>query len=133
MRRPLTCVLALALWVGAAAACGDDGARAGDATGASTTATTAPTSTAPADPAAAVDEFCTKTEELQALIQGLGEDPSKPPTSEQEARLSALAGETAQMMVTLQMSASTMLPGDAARFQECAAVLGGTGAIPAVP
>lgn len=127
MRRLL---LVLALVLGAAA-CGDDGG--GSAAGTTTSASTTTASTAPSDPAAQVDEFCAKTDEIKALFESAGDDPSQPPSSADEARISALLQEAAPMMVTLQMSTAQMLPGDIARFQECSAVLGGTGGIPELP
>lgn len=131
MRRRL-CVLALAAAL-ALVACGDDD-DGGSADAASTTAvsTTSPTETAPADPAGEVDAFCAKTDELQALIQGIGAGGEQP-TPEEQQQLSDVGGQAAQMMMTLQASVEHMLPSDVARFQECSAVLAGGGMAPPGP
>ncbi len=122
MRRGSVWVLALTLCVSGIAACGDDDEGSSATT---TTTTTAPTTTALDDPAAAVDEFCAKTEELDALAQELGDDPANPPSSEDEQYFQDLGGELLQMMMSLQPAAEQMLPGDAARFQECAEIFSG--------
>ncbi|HMJ77085.1 MAG TPA: hypothetical protein VK507_14000, partial [Iamia sp.] len=106
------------------AACGDDGGSRADA--ASTTAPSTTPSTAAIDTVAEVDAFCAKTDELRALLAEIeGRTQAEPPTSEEQAQIQTLGGEATQRMMTLQAYVPQMLPGDAARFQECSAVFGG--------
>jgi len=137
MRRGAAWVVALALCVGGTAACGGDdgGGDAADGT-TSTTATTAPETSAVADDlSAAVDDFCAKSEEFQQLIRASAGNgaagPVDPSTSEAaSARMTELTGELAGQLMTLQAQTAQMLPGDAARFQECAQVFGGGAQVP---
>jgi len=125
MRRGRSLVLAVALVLAGLAACGgDDGGSRADT--ASTTAPGTTPSTEAIDTAAEVDAFCAKTDELQALVAELqGRTQDNPPTSEEEARISALGGEATQRMMTLRAYVPQMLPGVAGRFQECSALFGG--------
>lgn len=126
MRRRL-CVLALAAAL-ALVACGDDDGGSADATTTTAAPTTSPTETAPADPAAEVDAFCAATDELRAILDEVAQNPDQQPTADQQARLQEVGGDATQRMMTLQASTAHMVPGDVARFQECAAVLSGGGA-----
>ena len=124
MRRGAAWVMALALCVGGTAACGDDG---DGAAAEGTTSSTGPTTTAASDGdlTAQVDEFCEKSEAVQARFQEMQSGTGDPPTSEEEAELSQLASEALPLMMTLQGQQAQMLPGDAARFQECANLFNG--------
>lgn len=132
-------VVALALCIGGTAACGgDDGGDAAAETTSTTgtTDTTGPETSAVADDlSAAVEDFCAKSEEFQALIRSSATNgaagPVDPSTSEAaSARMTELTGELATLLMTLQGQTAQMLPGDAARFQECASVFGGSPELP---
>ncbi|HEV7720404.1 MAG TPA: hypothetical protein VGO60_03935 [Iamia sp.] len=124
MRRRRPWILAVGLVLVGLAACGDDGGSR--ATASSTTAPATTPSTVAIDTAAEVDAFCTTTDELKALLAGMeARGTDQPPTSEEQARIQAVGGQATQKMMTLQGYLPRMLPGDAARFQECSAVFGG--------
>jgi hypothetical protein len=140
MRRGLACTLALGLALGASgiAACGDD--DGGGSASSTTTASTAPTSSAPGngsgdDLTSQVDQFCAITSELETIFRELsqgsdGGDAPPQPSPEQQARVQELGNQAAQLMMGLQGSVAQMIPSDAARFQQCAMVLGGPQGVP---
>jgi hypothetical protein len=118
--------LALTLTVLGASACSDQGDAASDRDASTTTEAG---STTAGDLSSQVDAFCAKAEEVTGLLAGLGNDPNDPPTAMEEAQIEESLTDATQMMIPLQLTTSAMTPGDAARFQECADLLGGTGGI----
>jgi hypothetical protein len=138
-------VMALALGVGGLGACGGDDSK--DAASTTTQGLTLKEG---------VDEFCKRTDEINEILFGLRPDPEETTTTEpgttvtpqgpttsqgsttsvievppeQEQRMSQLFLEASQMRTGLAGATADMLPGDAARFHECAAALGGGVDIP---
>lgn len=125
MRRGAAWAMALALCVGGTTACSDDGGDGGTAGGASTTTAATTGAEGGDDLTAKVDEFCAVTEQVQARFQEIQSDSDDPPTSEEEAEIGQLAQGALPLMMELQPKLAEMLPGDAARFQECAQLFGG--------
>ncbi len=108
---------------GGVAACGDDGGSSASSTTTAPTTTTAPATSATGDLGAQVDAFCAQTEALQQLMTDQFE--IKPPPPDGEEQINSAIEALVPVMIELQMLQGQMLPGDAARYQECAETVGG--------